>query len=82
MKKIEMDIAYDDPHESLQDVLVEWGEKYPDLYVRIVTERGPAGGWPVIELLAPETVLVKFLEDGEFDDIEYHMSFAESVDPA
>lgn len=79
MKKLELDIAYDEPHESLQDVLVEWGKKYSDLYIRIVTERGPGGGWPVIELLAPETVLKKFLEDGEFDDIEWMMSFAESI---
>lgn len=58
MKKFELDVAFEEG--ELQDLLVQWCTEMPELFIRIISLNGPAGGWPVIEVMMPEEQIGKF----------------------
>ncbi len=71
MIRFEMDVAYD---ETFEEMLEEWGQKYPYVFVRMIQLRGPGGGWPVLEIAIPESEAKNWLvavgwEPDEADDI-------------
>lgn len=78
MKKITMDVAYD---ESLEETMAIWGETCPRVFVRIARRSGPMGGWPVLDIVASERDLEEFLRVFGVDpeDVEDYMGDAEEV---
>lgn len=78
MKKIEMDVAYDD---SLEMMMITWSEMCPNVYMRIAKCVGEMGGWPVLEFLADEADLREFLEVFGVDpeDVDDYMVEAEEI---
>lgn len=78
MKKITMDVAYD---ESLEETMAIWGETCPRVFMRIAQRSGSMGGWPVLDFIASESDLKEFLTVFGVDpeDIEDFMSDAEDV---
>lgn len=78
MKKIEMDVAYD---ESLEETMAIWGEMCPKVFMRISAPAGDMGGWPVLEFLADEADLREFLEVFGVDpeDLDDLMAEAEEI---
>jgi len=85
MKKLDFDLAFDLKSDfsfesDFMELLAELGKKFPEVFVRIIELRGPAGGWPHVEVVAPEERLAEFAEwyCGDASDVEDYMG--EAVD--
>lgn len=65
------DIAWDDTSETFSDVLAEIGTKFPEVFIRIRAIEGPAGGWPTIDIMIPDSKLETFLENLGFDESDF-----------
>lgn len=78
MKKITMDVAYD---ETLEETMAIWGEMCPRVYMRIAQRSGSMGGWPVLDIVAQEADLMEFFEVFGVDpeDVEDFMNDAEDI---
>jgi len=77
MKKIELDVCWE-AFGSLENLIAEYGERFQGVFLRVVRLEGPAGGWPLIEFVAEEEDLRKFLSfyGLERDEVEEHMETA------
>ena len=77
--KIEFDVAWDTCSETLNDVLQEV-KRECDADSRVLVERGPAGGWPVVEFVVSEEKLDELITRlGYGDDLEWWREDAEEV---
>jgi hypothetical protein len=76
MKKIELDIAFED---SLIESMLIWSERCPRVYTRIVQMNGPGGGWPVMEFVAEESDLREWLIEFDCDEVDYIMAEAKTI---
>lgn len=78
MRKIELDVAYD---ESLEETMTLWGEMFPKVFMRIARRAGDSGGWPILEFVADDADLRKFLVTYgvEPDDVETYMYDSEEI---
>lgn len=78
MKKLtQVDVAYE---TSLEDVLTDWGNLFPNVYFRIVERIGSGGGWPELEVVGSETDLAKFLEETGYDSEQIEWSLEEAIE--
>lgn len=59
---IEVDFAWDQDEESLENALKDSFDGY-DLEYKVITENGPAGGWPVIKAEGDRRTLEKWLNE-------------------
>jgi len=79
VKKIELDVSWNtrnETFESLMDEIVrETGADY-----RIVSEFGPAGGWPTVTFVVADEWLGTLIEIlGYVDDLEFWRDQAETL---
>ena len=71
MKKIQIDVAYEDPTE----MVTLTGDAYKrGLEVKVISECGPGAGWPVLEFSGDGQEILEFLDSRGFefssDDLE------------
>jgi hypothetical protein len=77
---IELDVAvnWDDPDERDDFIsqLADFGLEH-----ELVSESGPGGGWPCVDIIGPKKALRSWLSDNYCDDdeedVDFHMERAE-----
>ena len=80
----EIDFAYDENNESLQEALKNSFDGYNVQY-EVIQEHGPAGGWPVVKITGDRPMLEKWLRenyepDGEDLDLYFRHPEEEEED--
>ena len=60
MVSVELDVVTDEEAGPLSEFLAIAKQDY-DLSTRVVSEEGPGGGWPVVEISGPSDNVQRFL---------------------
>lgn len=79
---VEIDFAYDENRESLQEALKNAFDGYKVQY-EVIREHGPAGGWPVVKVTGDRPILEKWLienYDPDGEDLELYFRHPKEED--
>lgn len=68
--KIEIDVLFNTSNELL-GLLEHWTQL--ELTYKIIKAKGPAGGWPIIELLGDESIIIGELKRMNYEDINTYV---------
>lgn len=78
MARLELDIVakvHRNEYGYATDLIFDDGSRFYDvdhgLDFDLITEEGPGGGWPVIYLRGSESNIRKWLEDNQWEDIDW-----------
>lgn len=73
----DIDLPFDFPSETFENVLAEVGQRFPSAFIRIRSLNGPGGGWPNADVIIPNGDVDAFLEffGNDSDTIEFIREF-------
>lgn len=78
MRKISMDIAWDEDTETFPEILENVGKAFPSVFVRVNQFRGSGGGWPDVTFLVADDEIDGLLEFFGYDEFDREWMIAES----